>query len=230
MKQRSNEWFEARKGKLTASNFGAALGISPYKSRNKLFKEMRGDSEPFKGNEMTAYGQEMEPVAIDDYECETGNLVQEVGFILHPDNSMIGASPDGLIGDNGSIEVKCPWKQEVYGGIPPFYAAQCYGVMACCERKWCDFYCWTPIDTELTRIDFSEDVWAKMYEHLELFLSWVKAGDAPPRMERGKKAEIEKWFKPNPKFAWCEDKMERVDVADCKSDCPKFNGCPFIGK
>lgn len=112
MEQRSEEWFEARKGLLTASNVGAVLGMAPYATRadvmRRMVREWHGAEPEFTGNIATEYGERNEPGAIIEYEMESGDDVRHVGFVVHPEG-WAGASPDGLIGDDAGLEVKCPF-------------------------------------------------------------------------------------------------------------------------
>ena len=113
MEQRSAEWFAARLNRVTGSAIGAILGLSPFATpadvMRRMVREYHGQESEFKGNVATEYGQQNEQNAIADYEMQSGNKVQECGFFVHPDFEWLGASPDGLIGDDGLIEVKCPY-------------------------------------------------------------------------------------------------------------------------
>lgn len=169
MEQRSTEWFEARRGKLTGSNVGAALGVNPWKTPDDLVRQMvreyHGAEPEFQGNAATEYGAAHEPLAIMDYLGKTGNLVEECGFFVHPDHDWLGASPDGLVGDDGLIEVKCPFGlrnkkgddlQFKSASEQPHYYAQMQVEMACTGRSWCDFYQWTPNGDYLERVEYDQ--------------------------------------------------------------------------
>ncbi len=110
--QRSAEWFEARKGRVTASMVGAILGHSPHMTRKDAMRSMvrsaLGVESEFQGNIATQHGNYHEEGAIFDYTLETKIEVQKSGFIPHED--WAGCSPDGLIGFSGvegGLEVKC---------------------------------------------------------------------------------------------------------------------------
>lgn len=169
MEQRSKEWFEARKGKLTGSNIGAALGVNPWKTPNDLIRSMvrdaHGAESEFNGNIATEYGTLHEPLALMDYLGKTGNHVEECGFIVHPDHSWLGASPDGLISADGLIEVKCPFGLRNKKGDDlvfktaeeqPHYYAQMQIEMACTQRQWCDFYQWSKNGDNLERVEYDQ--------------------------------------------------------------------------
>lgn len=169
MEQRSKEWFKARIGKLTGSNIGAALGINPYKTPDDLIRQMvrdyHGAEKEFTGNIATEYGQLHEPLALMDYEMLTGNEVKECGFIVHPEFKWLGASPDGLVDEEGVIEIKCPYGLRNKKGEDiifksakdqPHYYAQMQIEMACTERSWCDFFQWSEGGKSLERVDLDE--------------------------------------------------------------------------
>ena len=145
--QRTEDWLAARKGRITASNAAACLGIHPYISRQKAWREITGNQTPAEKKAQEAghnfasrWGQNFEAVARNAYEAETGNLVTETGFWVHPDLPWLGCSPDGLIGSEGGLEVKCP--EILYGKVPHYYRIQCQVQMACLGRAWVDFFCW----------------------------------------------------------------------------------------
>ena len=100
--QGTPEWFNARKGKLTASNFGAAAGVNPFCSRRKQLKISLGE-EKWKGDiSACTWGTRNEKNAIKDYMIRTGNVVVSKGLYTHPDYEWLGGSPDGLVGDRAS--------------------------------------------------------------------------------------------------------------------------------
>jgi hypothetical protein len=100
------------------------------------------------------WGNEQEPFARAAYEAHTGQMVEEVGFIQHPDIEYAGASPDGLVGDDGMVEIKCPssstalecWLIHAQGGNPvdAKYYAQMQWQMRCADRSWCDYVVFDP--------------------------------------------------------------------------------------
>lgn len=152
MQQRTDEWFAARLGKVTASRIADIMAKTKTgyaaSRKNYLFEllceRLSGQREEKFINASMQRGIDLEPKARAVYEIETGEWVEEVGFIPHPTIAMSGASPDGLISDDGLIEIKCPNtathieflqtqkpKQE--------YIYQMQWQMACTGRKWCDF-------------------------------------------------------------------------------------------
>jgi putative phage-type endonuclease len=183
--QRSPEWVARRSGRLTASYFGAALGLSPYMSRQALWRELTGRAEPFAGNEMTEWGNDHEAGAISSYEVETGNIVLPARFVPLEDWS--GCSPDGYVGADGLIEVKCPYTQRLYETWPDHYRAQVLGQLAITERQWCDCWCWTPEGAKVVeRIHFRLVHWSPVHEALRKFWQYVLDDVEPPRQAKFK--------------------------------------------
>lgn len=145
MEQGSADWHKARVGLVTGSRAGAILGLSKWADRDSVMRDMVreyfGAPREFTGNEATEHGNTYEPLAIQDYELLTGHDVQPAGFLTNPDIPWIGVSPDGLIGDDGGVEVKCPYR----GGIQTFddkpdYLAQVCLSLIVTGREWWDFY------------------------------------------------------------------------------------------
>ena len=145
MKQRTEEWFESRKTCLTASNFGTALGLNPYQSRQKLWRQLTGLQPAFEGNEFTKRGEKLESFAKQSYEVQSGILIEDTGFHIHSVEKWLGASPDGLVEDysgKGLVEIKCPMIE--IDLVKPMYFAQMQGQMEVMGRGWCDFFAWSP--------------------------------------------------------------------------------------
>lgn len=155
--QRSTEWHEARKGRITASRLGDLMAKtkSGYSASRKnymaelIVEILTGETPDSYTNQTMQWGIDNEANAKAVYEFITGLDVDDVGFILHPANSRTGASPDGLVGDDGMIEIKCPNTAThidtlLYGSIPKKYILQMQWQMACAERQWCDFVSFDP--------------------------------------------------------------------------------------
>jgi putative phage-type endonuclease len=156
IEQRSPEWFQQRKGKLTGSNIGTALGVNPYKKPADLMRQMvrewhNADSE-FKGNVATEWGTANEANATIELEMfHLAAPIEETGLHVHPVHEWLAASPDGLIGDDGVAEIKCPFGLRAKEAPEfktlfdqPHYFAQTQIEMACTGRTWCAFYQWAP--------------------------------------------------------------------------------------
>ena len=178
MKQRSPEWYEARKGKITGSRIGAILGLSPFQTRDDVMRQMVREwhnAEPeFIGNVATQWGVDHEDVARQAYEAHSGHFVEAVGLIQHPDYDFLAVSPDGLIDADGGLEIKCPYSARETGSFKPLdqqphYQAQIQLVLACCQRKWCDSFFWSQVATKLERMVYDPDWLPQVLPHLMAF-------------------------------------------------------------
>jgi putative phage-type endonuclease len=190
IKQRTSEWFEQRKGKITGSRVGAILGLSPFSKPKDVMRSMvrdyHGAESEFKGNVATNYGTANEPAATFDFEFETGLNVSETGFHVHSEFDWLGASPDGFIGEDDVIEIKCPYgKRESSDFLSyieqPHYYAQMQIEMFCSGRKKCHFFQWSPIGTMIEFVDFSQP-WIdehlpKLKEFYDKYLEEIKNPD-----------------------------------------------------
>jgi putative phage-type endonuclease len=144
LQQGTPEWHEARKGKLTASNVGAALGLCLWTSRKVAFNRAMG-LDVFEGNDATRWGSNNEDNAILAYSAHTGNLVEKTGLHVHEHTPWLAGSPDGLVGTEGMVEAKCPyWKKQVHFEVPLYYYMQMNLCLECANREWCDYISWTP--------------------------------------------------------------------------------------
>ena len=191
----SEEHFLARSGKVTASR---AHDILPGKSGKYLksrhnymiekYIELRTGEpfEKFQGNTHTEQGKYLEPFAVAAYEAQTDYFVEPCALVLHPAISYLQASPDGLVNDDGCIEVKA----RVTGNtlfdhfecisqdkMPDKHIAQVQTVMLCADRRWCDFisYCAQMPDDEklfVKRIHRDPDYCAMIESEVAAF--WVE--------------------------------------------------------
>lgn len=156
--QGSEEWRAARVGKVTASPIekvlakiksGEAAARRDYKAQiiTEILTGTPQDNS-FLNDEMR-WGTETEPLARGAYEANYGVLVDQIGLVLHPRIERAAASPDGLVGADGLIEIKCPKTAAhiqylLAGVVPSTYQPQMLWQMACCEREWCDFVSYDP--------------------------------------------------------------------------------------
>jgi putative phage-type endonuclease len=116
MEQRSPEWYAARLGKVTASRVADIIaktksGYSTSRANymaELVCERLTGKQGDFYQNAAMVWGTETEPMARSAYEAHSGNLVTETGLVLHPSIADAGASPDGLIDEDGLVEIKCP--------------------------------------------------------------------------------------------------------------------------
>jgi hypothetical protein len=175
--QGSPEWHAARAGMATASNFADVLSRSRdgkgegtmrrnYRVRLVVARLTGRALSPGFQTAAMQQGNEREPMARLAYEAHTGNVVHEVGFMLD-DTHQAGASPDGLIDDDGGLEIKCPELATHLEYLrradePPEYRAQIQGNLWLSGRAWWDFVSFNP--------DFPE--------HLQLVVRRVKRDEA----------------------------------------------------
>lgn len=155
--QGSPEWFAARLGKVTASRIADVVartksgwGASRANYMSALVCErLTGVKEDTYVNAAMQWGTDHEPEARAAYEFLTGNAVELVGFVDHPKIPMSGASPDGHIGEDGSLEIKCPNTAThieflLEQSIPQKYMLQMQWQLACSGRQWADFVSYDP--------------------------------------------------------------------------------------
>ena len=189
MEQRTDAWFDARKGKMTCSRMAEAVGM--IGSRRRLWREITGRERAQQANERMTDGINCEQVAIALYEEIMRLPVHPAGFLTTLDVDWIGGSPDGLVTDIhslGGLEVKCPTKP--YGRVPDYYLPQMMGLMRITDRTWWDFMVWTPDHHAITREWYSPEYWRQLYELLCEFWAYVEADVEPPVFARGTKPKI----------------------------------------
>lgn len=173
--QGSDSWKELRLGKATASRIADVVaktktgyGASRANYMAELIAErLTATVADSYTNAAMAWGTEKEPEAIAAYEFLTNAEIERVAFVPHPRIAMSGASPDGMVGADGLIEVKCPNTSThidtlLGGGIDQKYMAQMQWQMACCDRQWCDWVSYDP----------------RMPEEMRLFVERVPRDDA----------------------------------------------------
>tara|TARA_B110000908_G_scaffold172331_1_gene239112 strand:- start:5340 stop:5957 length:618 start_codon:yes stop_codon:yes gene_type:complete len=165
IEQGSDEWFAMRLGKITASRIsdviakgrsGEAVSRADYKLDLALERHSGIKTESISTYHMQR-GTELEPQARIAYEVKTGTFVDQLDFVPHPKIEMAGASPDGLVNDDGLIEIKCPMRKNhvryLLAGKPPAaYLPQMAWQLACTGREWCDFVSWHPDMPDKTRL------------------------------------------------------------------------------
>ena len=186
LQQGTPEWHAARKGKLTASNVGAALGLCLWTSRKVAFQRAMG-TDTFEGNDATRWGSNNEPNAILAYSAHTGNLVEKTGLHVHEHTPWLAGSPDGLIGTEGMVEAKCPyWKKQVHFEIPLYYYMQINLCLECANREWCDYISWTPDSYKVIRVTRDRDLHERMLPHYSNFFAAMSRGaEGPPVVRKG---------------------------------------------
>lgn len=156
--QGSPEWKAARCGKVSASRLDAVMakgkGSAPSATRTGYMGELIAEvltgvkHEGYSNADMDR-GVEMEPAALKAYEFAMGDFPVKVGFVLHPTIDDAGASPDGLVGERGLVQIKCPRTHThieylTRGEVPAEYVKQMCWECVCTEREWCDFVSFDP--------------------------------------------------------------------------------------
>ena len=174
MEQRTEEWFNSRLGKVTASRVADVMAtIKSGKSATRrnyrmqlVCERLTGKKEESFTNSHMERGIELEPIARSLYEMDSDRFVSEVAFVAHPTIEMAGCSPDGLVGEDGLIEIKCPTVANhietlTTNSAPSKYIPQMQFQMACTGRLWCDY------------VSFN----IELPDHLQLFITRVLRDD-----------------------------------------------------
>jgi putative phage-type endonuclease len=157
IQQGTLEWHQLRLGKVTASRVADILAktkTGPSASRGNYLIELALQRvtktiEESYTNAAMEWGTQTEPQARVAYEVKTGNFVDQIAFVNHPTIAGFGCSPDGLVGDSGLIEIKCPnsathWSYIKSNEPPNKYFIQMQAQMAVTGAKWCDFVSFDP--------------------------------------------------------------------------------------
>ena len=190
MEQRTEEWFSARLGKVTASRVadvlakiksGESASRKNYKMELVVQRLTCKAGESFTNAAMER-GTEQEPFARMAYEAHTGTFVKEEGFVDHPTIEGFGCSPDGIVGE-GLIEIKCPntanhIETVLENKAPSKYIPQMQCQMACTGAKWCDFVSFDPRVPEdlqlfVVRVERDQEYIDLMEVEVKQFLSEV---------------------------------------------------------
>jgi len=188
IEQGTEAWRAARLGKVTASKIADVMmkpttaGFQNYQAQ-LVCERMTGQPTKTFTNAAMQHGTDTEPQARAMYTLLTGNDVDEVGFIPHPTLAMTGASPDGMVGSDGMVEIKCPQpathiKTLTGSSIDRKYLLQMQWQMVCAGREWCDFVSFCPsFPTELQlftkRVDRNAELAEEITEAVIQFLACV---------------------------------------------------------
>lgn len=195
--QRTAEWLHDRCGCLTASRAAAVLSrrkdgkpTAAYEAliETLICERVTGQCEGSGTTAAMQWGVDHEDEAREAYEAVTGDLVDLVGFIRHPEIDFFGASPDGLVGEDGLLEIKCPYSsakhlQRVAAGVvPEEYKPQMLVQLLCTGRKWVDFVSYDPrlsgqwAAARLFKVRFepTEDELSAALEECNAFLATVQ--------------------------------------------------------
>ena len=188
IEQGTDEWFAIRCGKVTASRVADVIattktGYSASRANYEaqlICEILTGKPAESYSNAAMQWGTETEPLARAQYELKTGEMVNQVGFVVHPMIEQAGASPDGLVGSEGLIEIKCPNTSThldtlLAQKVPSKYITQMTWQMVCTGRKWCDFVSYDPrlpenLQLFVQRIELDEDYAKKLQNEVVMFL------------------------------------------------------------
>lgn len=187
--QRTEAWFADRLGCVTASKVADVMartksgyGAARANYMAQLVAErLTGAREDGYCNAAMQRGIDLEPQARAQYEFHTGNTVVETGFVLHPSIAHCGASPDGIVGDDGLVEIKVPNTAThiatLRGGkIDDRYVKQMHLQMLCTGRKWCDFVSFDDrlpdeMQLHIERVHLDADLASEMESEIAKFLA-----------------------------------------------------------
>lgn len=192
--QGSAEWLFERVGKVTASRFADVMAKlkngNPAKARDDylwevVIERITGNPTDHFTNAAMLWGIENEMGARMSYEARTGAMVEAAGLIPHPDMEGVAGSPDGLIGEDGGIEIKCPFNSAIHlrtvlDGMPLDHAPQVQGLMWVTGRAWWDFVSFDPrlpagLSLYVQRIERDESYCATLAVEIGAFLDEVDA-------------------------------------------------------
>lgn len=188
IKQGSPEWLALRAGKVTASKIAdvmMAKTTAGYKNymADLIVERLTGAKTESFTNAAMQWGVDQEPLARAEYEIKTGNFVDQITFVEHPTIEMFGCSPDGLIGDDGLVEIKCPNTATHIDYVmadkaPTKYVPQMQCQLAVTGRKWCDFVSFDPrlpdgLNIFIVRVERDDEYIAKMEKEVQKFLDEV---------------------------------------------------------
>ena len=192
VQQGTPEWLLARCGHVTASRVDAVVRKlkSGKSSAERETYKMQILEELLTGRTTEHYvsramehGIENEPLARTTYELAKDVEVERVGYVLHPTIKRAGASPDGLVGDDGLVEIKCPnttthLRYFLEGVVPEDYLPQMFWQMACTGRSWCDFVSYDPrlpqeFGLFVIRLNRDDKVIAEMEAEVQKFINEV---------------------------------------------------------
>ena len=189
IEQRSPEWFASRLGKVTASRVADVIaktksGYSASRDNymaQLICERLTGQQGESFTNAAMTWGTETEPLARSAFEAYADVMVEEVGFVPHPSIEMSGASPDGLVGLFGMLEIKCPNTAThidtlLSQTVPGKYITQMQWQMRCCERQWCEFVSFDPrlpqdLQLFVKRVEFDPEYVAMLEKEVIQFLA-----------------------------------------------------------
>lgn len=190
IEQGSQEWLALRAGKVTASKAAdvmSAITTAGYRNylADLVVERLTGNKTESFTNAAMQWGVDQEPLARAEYEVKTGNFVDQVAFVEHPTIANFGCSPDGLVGDDGLIEIKCPNTAThidyvMQDKVPTKYIPQIQCQLAVTGRKWCDFVSFDPrlpdgLQILIVRLERDDEYIEKLEARVIKFLDEVNS-------------------------------------------------------
>ena len=231
----SDQWLKNRVGRITGSRMAEVMNVLTRKSksgdvgepgakrinyrRELVAERILGRAASHFVTRYMEEGAEREDEARSMYELATHQMVIPCGFVLHPIFDFSGATPDGLVGDDGLLEIKSPKAETLVEWldtreVPDEYKKQCQWEMVCCERQWADFYGWYPgMPHFFKRLDRDSKLIAEMEAEAEKL-----------------HLEVETFLAKNglPPTVW-NDPVE-IPISAYDSDRSFADNCAFIGE
>jgi len=190
MEQRTQEWLDARKMRVTGSRIGAVMGLSPFTTRDGLIREMvrehYGAPSEREESPAMAWGTAMESTAKAALEDLINMPISECGLFIHPLYDMIAASPDGIAADGAVVEIKSPYYAMMKRGEfkplaeQPHYRAQVEMEMRCSGAQKAYFFQWAPHASKLEIVEPDDDLWSQIVDAVALFMSDLDAAIKSP--------------------------------------------------
>jgi putative phage-type endonuclease len=188
IQQGTPEWLALRVGKVTASKAAdvmSAITTAGYRNylADLVVERLTGNKTESFTNAAMQWGVDQEPIARAEYEVKTGNFVDQIAFVDHKTIPMFGCSPDGLIGEDGLIEIKCPNTAThidyvMADKVPTKYIPQIQCQLAVTNRKWCDFVSFDPrlpdgLQMLIVRVNRDNEYIEKLQDRVVKFLDEV---------------------------------------------------------
>ena len=238
----SMETRKARVGFITASSAGAVLGLSPFQKPDdcllKMVKEYHGEFDNIDHFPAIRWGNENEINAKRQYWFETGNAVEEHDFMIW---GILGATPDGLVGKRGMLEIKCPYslreaESPVFKSIyeQQHYFAQVQVQMYVFERDWVDFFQWAPNGYLCERVKFDPAWIAEKQFAFDIFMERYQSAIKDDQFLLGQGRFDDQWAAACDQYKAAEVRLAEAkqDLEACKNelidlagDADKVEGC-----
>jgi putative phage-type endonuclease len=190
IEQGSEAWMQLRSGKVTASKVSdvmSAITTAGYRNylADLVVERLTGNKTESFTNAAMQWGVDQEPLARAEYEVKTGNFVDQIAFVDHPTIVNFGCSPDGLVGEDGLIEIKCPNTAThidyvMQDKVPTKYVPQIQCQLAVTGRKWCDFVSFDPrlpdgLQMLIVRLERDDEYIEKLEDRVVKFLDEVNS-------------------------------------------------------